>query len=303
MDGKTLLYQLRHLLEEDSNSGFLDNFESYQYINEAAVDFVTRTKCLKSTQSITTTASTSTYDLNKDFMGLYVRNSSKKFILQYNDGSTNHFITWKPYEEVIIADNSSNTQSVPGCFTVHDKASLESQVTGTATSVGAATGGKSNLTDTSADFADIEAGDTVHNTTDGSDGVIVSKTSSTVLATALFNGTNDDWSSSDAYVIQPEGRMQLIFDPAPSTSSHTATLYYIQRPAPVYTSYDVFRFSSTYGAALVKYAAWLYKYRDSEPNFGDKWYIYYDRQIRRYSDQINHILRRKRFSVNLKARR
>jgi hypothetical protein len=124
-----------------------------------------------------------------------------------------------------------------------------------------------------------------------------------VLKTALFNGTNDEWGSGDSYVIQPQGRMQIVFDPSPSTASHTVTLYYLQRPAPVYTNYDVFRFPSHYSNALVKYAAWLYKYRDSEPNYGDKWYVYYDRQIRKYSHEVDHILRRKRISVNLKARR
>lgn len=303
MDGQTLLYHLRHLLEEDSNSGFLDAFSSYEFLNEAADDFVSRTKCLKSTQSITTVASTGTYDLNKDFMGLYVRNQQKKHVIQYNDGSTNHFVTWQPYEEFVMADHGTNTQAVPGRFTILDKTSLESQVSGTTTAAGAATGGKSTLTDTSADFADVEAGDSVHNTTDTSDGIVVSKTSSTVLKTALFNGTNDDWSSGDAYVIQPQGRMQILFGAAPSTASHTVTVYYVQRPAPVYTSYDVFRFASQYSNALVKYAAWLYKYRDDEPNFGDKWYVFYDRAVKRNNHQIDDITRRKRIGVNLRARR
>ena len=52
--------------------------------------------------------------------------------------------------------------------------------TRTTTSAGAAVGGASTLTDTGGDFSDVSPGDIVHNTTDGSDGIVLSKTSSTV---------------------------------------------------------------------------------------------------------------------------
>jgi len=303
MDGKTLLYALRQLLEEDSGSGYIDNLTSYNFLNEAAVRLQQISGYLKSEDSITTAADTYQYDLNADYMGLYLKNSSKNYFIDYNDGSSTTFVTWVPYEKIILADSFSDSSSVPGRFSVKDSPSLASQVTGTATSAGAATGGKSTLTDTAADFSDVEAGDWVHNTTDGSDGIIVSKTSSTVLTTALFNGTNDDWSSSDAYVIQPQGRLRLIVDPPSSTASHTITVYYLQRPAPVYTDYDVFRFPREYTPALVKYAAWLYKYRDREPNYGDKWYVAFQDQAGRLKSQTNHMLRRHTFQMHLKARR
>jgi hypothetical protein len=302
MDGKTALYSLRQLLEEDASSGFIDDLTSYQFLNEAGVDLQQRTKYLKGEDEITTVASTASYDLVADYMGLYLKNRSKKYFIKYNDGDTNSYITWIPYESLLLGDNSSNEASVPGRFSVKDKSSLASQVTGTASSAGASTGGKSPLTDAAADFSDVEAGDWVHNTTDGSHGIVILKTSTTVLQTALFNGTDDDWSSADAYVIQPQGRLEIVFDPPCSTAAHTATVYYLQRPAPVYSDYDVFRFPREFTPALVKYAAWLYKYRDREPNYGDKWYLYYDNQARKMADQANHMLRRKNFSVNLKAR-
>jgi len=302
MDGKTALYSLRQLLEEDASSGFIDDLTSYQFINEAAVDLQQRTKYLKGEDSITTVADTASYDLAADYMGLYLKNRSKRYFIKYNDGTNNTYVTWIAYESLLLGDNSENDASVPGSFSIKDKSSLASQVAGATTAAGAATGGKSTLTDTSEDFSDVEAGDWVHNTTDGSHGIVVSKTSTTVLTTALFNGTDDDWTSADSYVIQPQGRLQIVFDPPCSTGSHTATVYYLQRPAPVYSDYDVFRFPREFTPALVKYAAWLYKYRDREPNYGDKWYLYYDSQARKMADQTNHMLRRKNFTVNLKAR-
>ena len=191
----------------------------------------------------------------------------------------------------------------PDHFTIIDDPVLDNQVTGTATGDGAASGGQCILTDTAADFSDVSAGDIVHNTTDGSDGVVLSKTSTTVLVTALFNGTADDWTSSDAYVIQPQGKLQLILDPPPSTGGHTLTVHYIQQPAPVYSDYGTFRFQSQYMDAIIKYAAFQYKYRDREPNYGDVYYMHWDRQVRMANHNLNRTLKRNKLTVNMKARR
>jgi hypothetical protein len=301
MDGKTLKYALRNLLEEDSSSGFIDDLTSYNFLNEAAVNLQQKAKYLKAADTITTVAETSKYDLNGDYMGLYLKNSSKKQFIKYSDGTNTSFITWTPHEKIVYGNNTTSV-SIPSRFTVAGKASLDSQVTGTTSAVGAATGGKSTLTDTTADFSDIEAGDWVHNTSDTSHGIVISKTSSTVLTTALFNGTADDWTSGDAYIIQPQGRLQLIVDPPSSTAAHTITVDYLQRPAPVYTDYDVFRYPREFTPALVKYAAWLYKYRDREPNYGDKWYIAFENQAGLLKAQTNDMLRRKTFKMKLKAR-
>ena len=301
MDGKNQLRSLRQLLEEDTDSGFLDTYTSYSFLNEAANDFADRTGCLKTTQSITTVAETQNYDLNADFNRLYLRDSQKRYTAKYNDGSNNSFIYWKPYDEVITGDNTDSV-TYPSRFAIHENPTLPTQVTGTATSTAAASGGQCTLTDTAADFSDVSAGDNVHNTTDGSTGVVLSKTSSTVLVVALFDGTNNDWTSADSYVIQPQGRWRFVLDPPPSTASHTVTVYYLQRPSPVYSDYGIFRIPHQHMPAITKYAAWLYKYKDEEPNFGDKWYVFYDNQVKRFANQVDDVFRRKKICVSLKAR-
>jgi len=301
MDGATLLFQLEKLLEEDSDSSFIDDRLSYQFLNEAATDLNRRTKALRTTQEITSVASTAAYDINPDYMGLYLMNSSKRFVLKYYDASTNSFITWSPYEEIVLADQSSSTASIPSHFSVIDNSTLGSAITGTATSDGDASGGECTLTDSGGGLSEAAAGDTLHNTTDGSSGVVTSVTSDTAVKCALFGGTGNDWDTNDAYVIVPQGRYQLVLDPPSSTASHTATLYYLQRPAPVYTSYAQFRFPQHFMPTLVKYAAWLYKYKDSEPNYGDKWYLFYQNESGKLASESDHIHRRKRFKVSFRA--
>jgi len=163
-----------------------------------------------------------------------------------------------------------STSTMPQCFAIRDKRALYSQITGTATSAGDASGGECTLTDTSGVFTTtdyVSKGDVIHNTTDGSSGVVLSITSATALVCALFGGTGNDWDTDDAYVIQPQGRLELIIDPPPSTAGHIITLEYIVKPDPVYSDYGSYRFRDQNMESIIEYAAAKYKMRDSEPDF------------------------------------
>lgn len=65
------------------------------------------------------------------------------------------------------------------------------------------------------------------------------------------------------------------------TGQQTITVNYLQKPTPVYSDYGSYRFAAGYEEALLKYAAWLYKYRDANPNFSDVFYKVYDMQLRK----------------------
>ena len=301
MDGKTLLERLQEALNEDSTSGFLNDKNSYFYLWEAANEFVSKTNIFKSSQDISTVADQGGYTLNADFAELYLRDFDIRFIVKYNDGSINSFIPYKDYNEIIYEDNTTSVAK-PSFFTVIDDTTLDTRLSSTTTSAGAKTAGECTLTDTTADFSDVSAGDTVHNTDDGSSGIVLSKTSNTVLVTALFGGTADDWSNGDAYVIQPQGRMKIELSPPPSNSSHTVTLFNNPTVPPVFSDYGMYRIPLQYINVIIKYAAWLYKYRDREPDFGDAWYKYYDREIRRINSIINNNYNRNKLRINLKNR-
>ena len=274
MDGWTLLRDVRELLNEPSTSLYLTDRTTYDYLYEAACDLNMRIKGLTSTQTITTVDGTSTYSLNEDFMGLYMKDLDGNLTLKLNDGTSDFWLSWADYNSVYVANNSDEV-AIPYSFTVTDTA-LASRITGTATSDGASSNSECTLTDSTAPFTDVSVGDLVHNTTDGSHGVVVAITSTSAVITALFDGINNDWTSSDAYIITPRGRYSLILDPTPSTSGYTLSVPYIQKPSPVYSYYRSYRFPESYRFALTKYAAWLYKYKDREPNYGDAWFKYYE---------------------------
>lgn len=198
-----------------------------------------------------------------------------------------------------------SSQTVPSYFTIRDKQALHAQITGTATTTGDDTENFSYLTDTSGLFLTtdyVSIGDTIHNTTDASDGLVISIESGTKLGVALHGGTDNEWDTSDAYVIQPQGRSEIYFDPPPSTTGHLIRIPYIARPAPVYHGYGTYRFSQKAMEAIIKYAAWLYKYRDSTPDFGDRLFIMWDKAVRDEAHRLNPYLTQRKLKVNLKAR-
>jgi len=302
MDGKTLLYKIQELLNEESSSAFLDSRSSYQFLWEAATEFAGRTNCLANTQTITTVADQTDYTLNANFLKMRLKDDSGRYFIKYNDGTNNSFIYDKSYQEMVIGNNVTSV-AYPSHFAVEPDSTLDSQISSTTTSAGAATAGLSTLTDTGSDFADVSPGDNVHNTTDGSDGIVTSKTSSTALVTALFGGTNNDWTSGDSYVIQPQGRLKIVLDPPPSTAGHTMTVYYVERPDPVFSDYGVYKFQDQYSTGIVSYALWKYKYRDKEPNFGDAYYKFFEMAVMKANGQLGDSFRRRSIPVNFKARR
>ena len=301
MDGDWLKRLVRGYLGEDANTDFISDFDCYNYLWEAACEFAKRTKCLRSTQSITTVADQAEYTLNADFMEIWTKNDDNALFVKFSDGTTDSFIKDGDYFDIIYDDNDDSV-AVPDRFAVSDVSTLGGRITGTATSAGALSAGETQLNVSGGGLSSASVGDMIHNITDGSRGIVLEATSDIALKTALFDGSENDWDQSDAFVIIPQGRMKLVLDPPPSASGNTVTVYYVQRPAPVFSSYGIYRFPSEYSAALAKYAAWLFKYRDHDPNFGDKWYVYWDQQVRRLGAQLNKSFNNKDFKVSFKKR-
>jgi hypothetical protein len=295
-------------LDEETGSDFLDEKTVYDYLNEGALEVARQTNILTTTQSIITVAEQVGYTLNANFLHMYLKDSNREFYIKYNDGATDHFLKEASYEDIVIQNNTTSI-TVPNRFTITDDPTLDDQLTGTETTGGTlgTSSGEATLTDSTANFSDVSAGDIVHNTTDSSSGVVVSKTSSTALVTALFpddpSATVDkDWDSSDAYVIQPQGRFRLVLAPPPSDANHTITFYYVHKPVPVYSNFRTFRYPQHLDQATVKYAAWLLKYRDREPNFGDRLFTMADNEMRKNKHGVDKTLSRHKIATNMKVR-
>lgn len=309
MDGKEIKRRIQLLLDEEYDSDFLDEKTVYDFANEAALICTRYTNAVTSSQAITTVADQSDYTLNADFLKLYLRGKNGEYFIRYNDGSSTTFLPMSRYADKVY-NNSSSSVTIPSEFSITDDRTLDSRITGTASATDAldTSSRESTLTDTGSPFSDVSAGDIVHNTTDASSGIVLEKTDDNNLVTALFpdNPTasvGQDWTSGDAYVIQPQGRYKIVLDPAPSTAGHTVTVDYVAKPEPVYANFRSFRFPQQLNLAVVKYAAWLFKYKDREPDFGDRWYVAADNEMRRGKRGIDNAINRNSIPVRMMARR
>lgn len=302
MSGKSMLYELRKVLSEDSSSIFINDFLSYKFLWEAAVELALRVGMPQGSDTITTVASQAAYDLSPGYMGLYLKDRNDRYVITYNDGSVNHFPVWLGYDELVLRDQSANSVTIPSFFSMKPKETAETQITGSASANGAVSNEECTLTVAASAFSEVHVGDEVYNTTDGSMGIVTEKVSNLQLKTALFNGTNNDWTSGDSFIIQPYPRFQLLLEPPPSTAAHTATVRYRKKPDPVFSGYRNYMFPFVHEPLLVKYAAWLYKYKDQEPNYGDKWYVAFDSGSKKMGDSVSTSFKSGKIKVNFKAR-
>jgi hypothetical protein len=295
MDGKTLTSRTLQLLNEVSTSAIINSRATFDFINDAARDWVIKTECLTAEDTLTTVASQAGYVLKADYLGLYLKQNNR-FYVKFYDGSNYTFIDFREYTEVYYG-NDTTAVDVPGYFTIADYGSLYAQVTGTASAAGSATGGRCLLTTLTDKFTNVSAGDQIHNTSDGSSGVVLSVTDAKNIYIALFGGTDNDITNADAFVIQPRGRMKLILDPPPATAGYYVYVPYLQAPDPVYHDYGVFRINFDYTEAFANYAAWRYKYKDKAFDYGDKFYAAYLLEVNKYRRQTPKAFAQNRVSI------
>lgn len=303
LDGLNRMYQL---IEEGPSSEWVDKKTSFDFWYEAAKDMAKETKSIHGTQIITTVANQSSYDLNPDFIGILPTDGNDNPAIKYSNGTYDTWLTQKSYDSIIYGNNTT-AALIPSNFAICD-AAIPVQLTGTATSASATAVGQCILADTAATFTTVYAGDTVYNATKAHIGVVLSVTDSHNIVTALFDTESrgapysSGWTSGDAYIIQKSSRFQLVLSQPPSTSAHTITMHYYRFPAPVYSDYGTYPFPTGYDEALIKYAIWLYQYRDKQPDYGNIFYQVYDTAVRKAKNVHNSATGKKSFTVSWNAR-
>ena len=264
MDGKTARIFTEHLIRAKSKAAVVNHKMMFDLIHLGAEEFVNLVGCLVSSQSITTVADQANYDLNANYLRLYLKTNEKRggdYFIRYTDGSSNDYIVkYQSYQKTVY-DNDDTSIDVPGNFTLHQKTSLPDQLTGTTTSAGALSAGQAILTDTGESFETyISSNDVIHNVSKDATGKVLSVTDDENLVTAIFDsdGNAVSWDNGDSWVIQPVGRVQLQLVPPPDTASETLTVSYVAKPAPVYSDYGTWNINDVYHKAFCFYAAYLF---------------------------------------------
>jgi len=289
MDGNQLTRAMLDALDEETASKLFNTDDRilYDYLDAAAEEFVRETKCLHATATITTVADQQAYDLPPDFLGLYMKNPRDRFFGKYYDGSCTTFPALCPYEQ-IFRENLTDALSIPGRFAIIDKAAAPTQLSGTTSAAGARAAGQATLTDSAALFETTGAvfpRDRVHNTTDGSSGIVLSVSSETALITALFDGKTNGYAKGDAYVITRATPKQVYLVAKSKTSGHTLTIPYLCKPDPVYSDYGTWRFDPVSCRAICHEAAFQYANRKGEYSSADRHHALFNLEVTRAKNE------------------
>lgn len=259
MDGATLLRYGEEALGGIHNSDLL---RFYDCLDRAAAEFCRQTGYLHGSVDLTTVEAQQAYELPADFIRLYMKSTSKRrLIVKYYDASNDEytFPVASSYEK-IFEDNDTDEKDVPDCFCIKDIETKPSVLSGAVTSSGVASLGESVLTDSGASFqSTAEARDSVHNITDGSIGRVLGVTDDNNLRTALFNGTNNEWTSGDTYKIVPGKRYELLLDAPSDVDGDTITVPYVTMPDPVFSDLGFWRFPPRACIGIAFEAAFLFK--------------------------------------------
>ena len=279
MIGAIIQNKLNQQIAEFASS-WVDIKTSYDYVYEAAKDFSKETKSCHNSQTITTIANTAAYTLNPDFLEVITTDDHNHGVVMYTNASGSVFwLDWESYSDCL---QNQNPQGTPSSYAITDSP-LITRITGTASLGSTAVGGESTLTSATT-LTSVAVGDQVVNLTQTYYGVVIA--TGAAPTTAMFNlsnrgGAYANWTLADSFIISPSPRYQIVLDPPPNTTGETVTVTYLAKPLPVYSDFGQYPFATGYEDAIIKYAAWMYKYRDSKPQLADPLYMIYDRMLRK----------------------
>jgi hypothetical protein len=297
MEGFTLKRKLQEMLQEVSSSSFMNDRTTYDYLYAAVNDFNFRTHYSTGTQTISILPAIATYNLNPDYVCPQLTDDYNRPFFLWNYGGAMSNVYPMDYDTQVLAQSTTTSTVASNYSTVN--AQPMSNLYGSATIQGLLVNGECILTDTTlSQFAAVSVGDYVHDTTDGSDGVVMGIISPTQIYVSLFGGVANQWSVGDMYVIIPQQRYSIVFYPTPSAVA-TATIYYVKAPAPVYSPYRVYNIPFQYDDPIISFAAFKYKYRDQEPQFGDALYQHYEIATKKFAAEMRKGIDKKNgFRVN-----
>ena len=288
-------------LAEPNTSQWIDLKGSFDYCYEAAKDFAKETNCWVQTQTIPTVANQAAYPLNPDFLEVLTKDDNNFGVVEYAIGSSVTWLNWESYNSYLQNNNPVGT---PTDYAIC-AAPLNSRITGTVTTGSTFVGGETSLIDSNqALFGSLYPGDSVVDTTSGNYGFVIA--AGTNPTTAMFSiagrfSTYASWALTDTYMVQMQPRYQILLDPPPSATGQVLTVTYNAKPLPVYSDYGTYPFATGYEEAIIAYAAWKYRYRDSKPQLGDPLYAIYERYMRKAKNVHGKAAGKTGFRVNFIA--
>ena len=278
MDAQTIISKVYSLINEADSSTFIDEATTYELLNAALREVVRRTQLFIKQSTINILAGQASYTLSYDFLKFFARSTDDyaEPVIYYK----NNKISYIDYGTYLGLDKSV-TAKIPTNYTLNFNFP-RSAIRGLASSNATPTNGEVRLTDIAQSFKESIVGGTVHLTHAGTtyNGYIVEYVSPTTLIIATQPSI--PITVGDGYVISPPPTNMITFYPTPSEDFDLDIYYYHTLP-PIYSPYRSIPIPQDLLIPVACYICWLYKYKDREPAYGDKYFMIFEAGIRRYA--------------------
>ncbi len=276
MDAHSIISKVYSLINEATTSTFIDDATTYEFLNSALREVVRRTQLFIKEATIKITAGQKSYPLPNDFLKFFAKTDDDyaEPALYYNSNK----ITYIDYGTYLSLDRSA-TARIPTNYTLNFSYPASS-ITGTTTSNATPNNGEVQLVSASGNFSSSLIGGAVHVTHNSVtyNGYVVEYVSPTVLVVATQPSTSI--SAGDPYVISPPPTNIITFYPTPSENFDLPISYYHTLP-PIYSPFRSIPIPQDLLIPIACYICWLYKYKDREPVYGDKYFLIFESGIRR----------------------
>jgi hypothetical protein len=260
----------------------------YKHLDMAGGIYVRDTRCLHSSFPINTIAGQQNYPLPPDFIDLYMQGVRNRSFIRYSDGTTIANPVLADYER-LYQENLTDNQDFPPYFAIIDAPTQSELITGTTTDAGAESLGRCILTDSTKNFLTTDLvypRDSIYNTTDGSLGIVLSIIDATHLYCTLFDGTDNDISNADAYIIQSASQKTLVLAAPSLTDDHIITVPYVCMPPPIYWAMAAWPFPEYTCRAIASGAVSLFKLTEMEYKEAQSLGSLFDAEVKQYKTEL-----------------
>ena len=292
MNGSMLTQQfLDHIDVLEASDDYASRRRIYECLDMASGIFCRETKSLHTSITIDTVAGQQAYDLPPDFIDLFITQASGRSIIRYSDTINYCWPRLTTYER-LYRKNLLTPQNTPNLFAIIDKPSTNDVITGSCSAAGAASNGLTLLTDPTKSYMTttnrVWPRDIVHNHTDGSMGYVIQNFDATHLYTALFGGTDNDWTTSDTYTIQPASQKILFLDAPSAVTGHVMHISYVCMSEPVFSDFGMWRFSDRTCRGIAAGAASIFKREKKEYTEAKALAALFTDEIRQYKIELGN---------------
>ena len=287
MDLKNIKRRVRSLIREPQENFILDD-ELRDWANDASYEVTKEINYPWKEMTLYAVEGQADYDYPADFHTLH-----PLLLPLINDWKVDKYsIQWLDRYYPVWPKSGNVTQPLEYYVRFMDKVSIHPPPALIASGTATAGSNGTTLYDTSADFKQDYVGHAIQNTTDGSQGLIETVTSSlpaasTELSATLTGGTNNVWAEDDTYTINMSGTIPYVYQEVAMTEDTHESL--VAKKFPFCIIYRIL--------PMAEIKCFRVSSSQKEQNRAERWEKLYQTELVKAKNTVNRLIRGPRRTV------